>query len=80
MKKTKKQLLVTFAVAIGILCIPFPASAQTNASAAPSTEYTQISPRKDQLEWRFKVVDGKLYRRLYNTTSQKWVGEWEVVE
>lgn len=80
MKKTKKQLLVAFAVAIGILCIPFPASAQTNTSVACTTEYTQISPRKDQLEWRFKVVDGKLYRRLYNTTSQKWVGEWEVVE
>lgn len=80
MKKTKKQLLVTFAVAIGILCIPFPASAQTNASVVSPTEYTQISPRKDELEWRFKVVDGKLYRRIYNLTSQKWVGEWEVVE
>lgn len=80
MKKTKKQLLVAFAVAIGILCIPFPAYAQTTASAAYTIEDTQIAPRKDQLEWRFKVVDGKLYRRLYNTTSQKWVGEWEVVE
>lgn len=79
MKATKKQLLITLAAIIGILCIPFPSFAQTNTSTVTST-YTQVSPRKDQFEWRFKVVDGKLYRRLYNGTAQKWVGEWEVVE
>ena len=31
------------------------------------------------IEWRYKVVGGVLYRRLYNYTEQCWVGDWEVV-
>jgi len=28
--------------------------------------------------WRYKTVDGKLYKRLYDYTNQKWIGEWEL--
>ena len=27
-------------------------------------------------EWRFKIEDGFLYRRLYNVTDGVWAGEW----
>lgn len=37
-----------------------------------------ITPRADIIEWRFKVVDGRLYRRQYNCTRKCWIGEWEV--
>ncbi len=37
-----------------------------------------IQPRSPIIEWRFKIEDGKLYRRLYNYTDQCWVGEWEL--
>lgn len=37
-----------------------------------------IDPHSEMIEWRYKVVDGVLYRRLYNYTEQHWVGEWEV--
>lgn len=33
--------------------------------------------RIDNFEWRYKVIDGKLYRRLFNVTAQKWAGDWE---
>lgn len=35
-----------------------------------------IEPRADILEWRFKSVNGKIYKRLYNFTRQEWVGKW----
>lgn len=36
-----------------------------------------ITPFADVLEWRYKDVDGKLYRRLYNRTTNQWMTEWE---
>lgn len=36
--------------------------------------------QSDIIEWRYKVVDGKLYRRQYNCTKDKWIGKWELVE
>lgn len=42
-------------------------------AAAPSTEEIQ----RDIIEWRWKVVDGSVYRRLYNYSAGKWIGEWE---
>lgn len=32
-------------------------------------------PYKDQLVWKYKYINGKLYRRLWNQTLNKWVGD-----
>ena len=37
-----------------------------------------IAPHSAMIEWRYKDVNGVLYRRLYNYTEQCWFGEWEV--
>lgn len=37
-----------------------------------------FAPHSAMIEWRYKDVNGVLYRRLYNYTEQCWVGEWEV--
>lgn len=36
-----------------------------------------IMPHSDIIEWRFKEINGDLYRRLYNYTQECWIGEWE---
>lgn len=37
------------------------------------------SERAEIYEWRYKVIGNKLYRRLFNATTQEWVGDWELV-
>lgn len=37
---------------------------------------SSIQPRADIIEWRYKTVNGVLYRRQYNTTTGKWLGSW----
>lgn len=32
-------------------------------------------PYKDRLVWKYKFINGKLYRRLWNQTLNKWVGD-----
>lgn len=38
-----------------------------------------INSRKDDFIYRYKVVNKKRYRRLYNNTKRTWVGDWELV-
>ena len=32
------------------------------------------------IEWRYKVINKKLYKRQYKRTTNKWIGEWVLVE
>ena len=61
------------------------ASSITNVSQAYSydniciSDSSIISPLADILEWRYKVENGKLYKRLYNATEDTWIGQWILV-
>lgn len=35
--------------------------------------------RKDKYTWKYKVVNKKRYRRLYNNTKRTWAGDWELM-
>lgn len=37
-----------------------------------------VVPYADITGWRYKSENGKVYRRLYNYSKQKWIGEWEL--
>lgn len=39
----------------------------------------QIEPRADIVGWKYKTMDGKLYKRLYNYTKEQWIGDWILV-
>ncbi len=40
---------------------------------------SQIEPGSDIIDWRYKVENGKLYKRLYNFTKEQWIGDWILV-
>ena len=50
---------------------PISASEINKISDAPI-----VSPCKENLVWRYKTVNGKIYKRQWNSTSNKWVGNW----
>ena len=27
-------------------------------------------------EWRYKLINGKMYKRKYNSSTNKWIGKW----
>ena len=33
-------------------------------------------PRANKIDYVYKVVDGVLYKRLYNFTTQEYIGNW----
>ena len=30
----------------------------------------------DVIVWKYKTMNGKLYKRKYNQTTKKWIGDW----
>lgn len=62
------------AICLSIVCsFSFiqPVFAQENIS--------QIEPRSDVIGWKYKNIDGKLYKRLYNYTKEQLIGDWILV-
>ena len=79
MKHLKKKLITLLGIAcFGVTVLCSPVTTLTVEAAAPSTEDT-VSPNADAISYRYKEVDGKLYRRLFNYTTNEWVGDWEYV-
>lgn len=35
-----------------------------------------VGTRAYEYEWRYKVINDHLYKRKYNMTTGKWVGNW----
>ncbi len=77
----KKNALVILGVIILVVFIPFPTYAESAANdTMMKKNWTIVGTRAANIEYRYKRVDGKIYRRLYDYTNQKWVGEWELCQ
>ncbi len=84
MKKTSKKLLTSFLVSFSLTAIGsnvVHAETVTQLITMPSVivEATDpiYSPLSDIIGWRYKTENGQVYRRQYNYSKQKWIGEWE---
>lgn len=68
-------------LAIGTACLSLAlfacpvASLTVNAYSDPATKST-IQPRADNIQYRYKIEDGKMYKRLYNYSLGVWIGDW----
>ncbi len=75
MKKRIKTIIYTLIVCSTIMtAIPsvMPMAAQQQGRVVASN----VEPRTDIKEWRYKVINGNLYKRLYNYTRNRWEGDW----
>lgn len=44
-----------------------------------SKDIKNIDIMADITEWRYKKIEGKTYRRLYNLTRNRWETPWMLV-
>lgn len=86
MKRKSEKIMLSLAVlTVSILMLPIDASAQSQDVASPvSITASQNSlldayyPNANIIGWRYKSENGKMYRRQYNYSREKWIGEWEL--
>lgn len=48
-----------------------PCLAQTS-----NVDNVEIEARADIVEWRYKYINGHVYKRLYNVSTKEWIGDW----
>lgn len=80
MKKQKNSKTAIFAI-IFVLSFSHGITtyAKENRSNLPK-EKKQITTWANDRVWKYKMINGKLYKRLYDKTTCKWIGEWELVK
>lgn len=86
MKKKSKKALLVLPMTV-MLALPMGGYAENNIYSLAATTHNSIStqagsatvtPFADIIEWRYKVMDGKLYQRQYNVSKQQWIGQWQL--
>lgn len=77
MKKKLLMLVIAFGIFGTSLSIgPTISCNAATVEANVSDTITEKDPKADIIGWRYKIVDGVLYKRLYNYTLQEWIGDW----
>lgn len=78
MKNLLKSFCIVCSLAL-LLLLPVSAKPVQAASITPQTTATEgetIQPRAPIIRWILKEIDGKMYRRLYNYSTEEWIGDW----
>jgi len=80
-----KNLLIRCSVAVLLLmCLSsvFNPEYAVYASETETVSYTEDGGaviQAEETEWKYRVVDGKLQKRLWSITYAKWLTDWEWV-
>lgn len=77
--KTVSVHAVIVMLFIALLLAVLPEFLPATDVSTPRTAHAEsmITPCADVIEWRYKVINGRLHRRQYNTSTHRWIGEWE---
>lgn len=78
MKKIRKTIIVVLGI-LAISTTPVTVHAKDKIPVVITCTVERNS-RSNIIEWRYQYFNGKLYRHLYNASTQEWVGDWELVK
>lgn len=72
----RKNKLATLgsAVCVALAVLTGPAASLPVQATAAREE--AIMPMSDAISWEYKVENNKLYKRLYNRSTDQWIGPW----
>lgn len=72
--KIGKLALIAAVCSMSLLFIAPDFTICAQAATLPGSE--TVSPYADKVIWIFEERGTGLWKRLYNTTTDEWVGEW----
>lgn len=79
MKKEKRRLIIALAI-MGITILGTPVTSFSGGLRTIVVEAAEVENRAFIYEWVYKVMDGHVYKRLYNATLGEYVGDWILVQ
>lgn len=81
--RKRKVWLCAFAMmGVSVLITPVsPAYAEeTSVLENLDVEESGIETRTPKIDWVYKVINGHLYKRLYNYSTGRWESDWILIE
>lgn len=83
----KKLKMILPILSLTLLLIPGTANAAANNSVTEdiividsSDANETVMPMSDDIRWVYQTgTDGRLYRRLFNYSTNQWIGDWILV-
>ena len=79
MKRLNKMIVCLGALLVFSMGLNFSAHtiyAQENIEIVNEGKNGDIEEYKNDYVWKYKVVNGNLYKRKYNRVTGEWVGKW----
>lgn len=67
-------------VACSLIMMSFSAFIVPMSSKQSNAVASEVEARTDITGWRYQVIDGHLYKRLYNYSTGRWETDWILVE
>lgn len=80
--KIKKYVIYCFTTSLVLLWISGVFGTDYFVYASEMTCYnenTDVVINAEETEWRFRVVDGRLQKRLWSITYNRWLTDWQWV-
>lgn len=75
MSKRKKKLAALGCMAcLSLSILSCPVATMSVQAAVPENE--AVMPMSDNIEWVYDIVEGKVYKRLFNYSTDNWIGDW----
>lgn len=76
--KMKKQIINRLLI-LGICTVCFSINVVKTDVVFAKYCVSMNADRKQKTEWKYKIINGKMYKRLYNCTTKQWIGDWVLV-
>ena len=79
MKRLNKMIVCLGALLVFSMGLNFSAHtiyAQENIEIVDEGKNGDIEEYKNVYVWKYKVINGNLYKRKYNRVTGEWVGKW----
>lgn len=77
MKKNRIKKYVCAGITLFVVClIHVPVYGKEASTIQKQASSDEIVILGEKIGWRYKMIDGKLHKRLYNYTKGIWIGEW----
>ena len=77
--RIKKTIFTAATVLTLSVCSLLPVASVSASGQEVSVEQQSedsITPRSHIKRWIYKIEDGSVYKRLYNTTTDEWETDW----
>lgn len=76
LKKTLRRLTVFAGSSCLAAMILFCPASALSAQAAPAAAEATVQPCSDDIQYVYKIENGKMYKRLYNYSTMVYIGDW----